>query len=312
MPDIVTLTINPAIDLWSEAEVIRPTHKIRTWNDLYDPGGGGINVARVLTNLGADVEAIAIAGGVTGALLGELIEEARVRYRLVHTDGRTRINHVVFERRSGAEYRFVLDGPRVSPAEIEACLRAVAEVPCRYLVASGSLPPGVPATVMAEIGRIAAASGARYVVDTSGEALRAALAGGGVHLVKPSLGELQELVGEDVSDPAAQDAAAMQLVETGRADMVAVTLGPDGALLASRDGVLRKAALPVEVRSTVGAGDSFLGAVIWSLARGESPAEALAWGVAAGAAAISQPGTKLCTRENVERLHAPVRPATPS
>lgn len=304
MPRILTLTLNPAIDLWSETETVRPMHKTRTSNDQYDPGGGGINVARVLTSLGADVEAVALAGGVTGQLLDELLTEAGVTHRFVPCAGRTRINHVVFERRSGQEYKFVLPGPPVSPDEIHAVLDAVEMTPARYLVVSGSLPPNVPAAVMAEIGDRARARGVRFVVDTSGPALAAAVAGGSIHLLKASQSELESLVDRDLPDPAEQELVARDLVLDGRAEMVAVTLGGEGAFVVTREGTWRRAAPPVRVLSTVGAGDSFLAAMVWSLDRGETPAEALAWAVAAGAAAVSRAGTKLSAREDVERIHA--------
>src|SRR5262245_33774375 len=125
MPAIVTLTPNPAIDLWCEAPVVRPIHKIRTFNEDLDPGGGGINVARVITELGGDVEAICMAGGVTGALLDELLEERGIKRKLIHIRGRTRMSYTVHEQKSGHEYRFIPNGPALSEAEIEACLDAV-------------------------------------------------------------------------------------------------------------------------------------------------------------------------------------------
>lgn len=303
MPDIATLTLNPAIDLWSEAEVVRPTHKIRTANDRYDPGGGGINVARALHALGTEVEAVALAGGVTGDLLGQLLAEAGVAHRLLPIAGRTRINHVVAERRTGREFRFVLAGPPVSAEELAAVERCLDRLDVRFLVASGSLPPNAPVDTYARLAARVAAKGARFVLDTSGDALTAALDGGHVFLVKPSLGELEHSVGHALREPALQEAAARRLVATGKAAMVALSLGADGALLASAEGIWRRPAIPVEVRSTVGAGDSFLAGLVWSLARGDAPGDALGWAMATAAASLSQPGTKLCTKADVLRLH---------
>ncbi|MBT9290357.1 1-phosphofructokinase family hexose kinase [Prosthecodimorpha staleyi] len=301
----VTLTLNPAIDLWSETEQIRPNHKVRTVNDRYDPGGGGINVARVLHNFGAPVVAVALAGGVTGNLLGELLDQEGVPHRLVEIAGRTRINHVVFERRTGHEFRFVLAGPPVSPAEIDEALALLDDIPATRLVISGSLPPGLPGSVMGDIGRRAVARGIKVAVDTSGEALPAAVASGTVDLLKVSLSELESLAGRDLADPADQERVAGALIAQGKVRRVAVSLGGDGAVLIGADGTWRRAAPPVQAISTVGAGDSFLAALVWSLDRGDPPGEALAWGVAAGAAAVSKPGTRLCQFADVERIHGP-------
>jgi 6-phosphofructokinase 2 len=309
MPPVVTLTLNPTIDGSSEAEQVRPRHKIRTVGERYDPGGGGINVARVVRELCGDALAICLAGGPTGPVLDALLEEHGVPRRLVPIAGPTRISLTVFERSSGMEYRFVPEGPHLSPAEVEACLRAVAEVECDYFVASGSLAPGAPDDLLAQAGRIAAERGARFVLDSSGAGLKATLGRAPVHLVKPSLGELRALMGRDLPDAASQEAAAEELVRSGAAEMVAVTLGPDGAILASRDGIFRAAAIEVPVRSAVGAGDSFLAGMVCALSHGMPPREAFLRGMAAGAAAVLTPGTELARRADVERLYRDLAPA---
>jgi 6-phosphofructokinase 2 len=306
MTDIITLTPNPAIDLWCEAETVRPIHKIRTYNEAYDPGGGGINVARVVATLGGDAEAIALAGGVTGALLGELLAEAGLRYRLIPIAGRTRISHTVHETKSGLEYRFVPSGPQLSEAEIESCLKVVGEVDCRYFVASGSLPEGMPQDFFVRVAKTVTAKGARFVLDSSGVGLTATLGAAPVYLIKPSLSEIEHLAGRKLPDPAAQDAAAREVARSGLAEVVAVTLGHEGALVATADTVVRMPTPKVVARSTVGAGDSFLGAMTLALSRGRSLPEALASGIAGGAAAVLRPGTKLCDRADVDRLYREV------
>ncbi len=297
-PRIVTLTLNPAIDLASAAPSVRPVHKIRTSGEHVDPGGGGINVARVVHALGGDALAVLVQGGATGRFLTELLDEAGVPYRAVPIAGRTRVSFTVRAEDSGAEYRFVPAGPQVGEAEWRAALAAVDAAECGFVVASGSLPPGVPADAYALAARAAAARGRRFVLDTSGPALRATL-GAGVDLLKPSLGELESLAGRSLSDPAAQAAEARALVAAGAARMVAVSLGAAGALLATEAGVLRRPALAGPVRSAVGAGDAFLAAMVLALARGAAPAEALDWGLAAGAAAVAGVGTARLHRADV-------------
>lgn len=303
MAAILTITLNPTIDIASEADLVRPTRKVRTVDERYDPGGGGINVARVVAELGDETEALFLAGGATGALLDDLLERARIPHRSFPIAGPTRISFTVHERQTGLEYRFVASGPMVSPAELEPCFSFLRAADSPWVVASGSLPRGAPSDTLARMADIAAARGARFVLDSSGEGLALALRNSRVFLVKPSRGELEQFVGHQLDETGIRE-AAVELVRRGAAELVAVTLGAEGALLVSAEGVVRMPALHVPVRSAVGAGDSFLGAMTFALVKGWAPDEALRLGVAAGAAAVLTPGTTLCRREDVLRLYA--------
>jgi 6-phosphofructokinase 2 len=309
MTPIVTLTLNPTVDLSSVAERVRPIHKVRTHDDRFDPGGGGINVARVVVELGGNAEALALAGGTTGSLLDELLEREGVPRRLIATAGQTRISHIIFERESGLEYRFVPSGEAPSAEELERLVEAAGQVECRYFVASGSVPTGAPPDILARIGRLAAERGAWFVLDSSGVGLTATLGRAPVHLVKPSLSELETIAGRELKEPSAQEEVAREIVQAGHAEMVAVTLGADGAVLATRDRILRKATPKVETRSAVGAGDSFLAAMILALWHGEPPEQAFVAGIAAGAAAVLTPGTRLVRRADYERIREKLRRA---
>lgn len=307
MTQILTITLNPTVDISSQAEVVRPTRKTRTSNTRYDAGGGGINVARVIATLGGDAEAIFLAGGEIGMLLDRLLGDEGIRRRFFPITGQTRIGVVVQEQTTGLEYRFVAEGPTVQSDELQPCLNAALTHGGSYVVASGSLPAGVPDDTYARIAHATASRGARFVLDSSGAGLQATLEKSRVFLVKPSLGELEKLVGQKLNEDGVRRAAA-DIVARGAAEIVAVTMGPDGALLATSGGVLRVPAIPVRVRSAVGAGDSFLGAMIWSLSEGKSPEEAFRLGVAAGAAKVMTPGTKLCKRSDVLDLFSSGRP----
>lgn len=298
MADILTLTLNPTVDVAGEAEIVRPTRKTRVSCTRYDPGGGGINVARVVKTLGGDVEAIYLAGGEMGALLDRLLGEGKLARRSYPTSGQTRIAFMVHEQTTGLEYRFVPHGSSVSLEELQPCFDAIANQQAGYVVASGSLPPGAPDDSFARMAEIARARGLKFVLDTSGPALCTALRSSSVFLVKPSRGELEQLAGRKLDDKEIEQSAA-DLVARGAAKFVACTLGADGALLASSEGVLRLSAIHVRVRSAVGAGDSFLGAMVWALSEGRSPEEAFRLGMAAGAAAAMTPGTQICSRTDV-------------
>lgn len=305
MKAIATLTLNPAIDGAAEADIVRPIHKIRMSNERYDPGGGGINVARVVNELGGAAYAIYLAGGATGSVLDDLLSAVGVGGDRVPIADHTRISHAVFERSSGLEYRFVPEGPLIGEAEWRACLEQIERVSCDYLVASGSLPRGVPDDFYASVAAICRRRGLKLVLDTSGKALRAAL-GNGVHLFKPSLGELEGLLDRKLADPQSQKSAVGELIASGAAEMIALTLGGDGALLATDQSTHRLPAPEVEVKSAVGAGDSFLAAMTLGLAQGRTPEDAFAYGMAAGAAAVLTSGTGLCRREDVERLYVEI------
>jgi len=272
MKPIVTLTVNPSIDGSAQTDVVRPIRKIRTSGEHYDPGGGGINVARVVQELGGASFAIYLAGGVTGAVLDDLLTSAGIAHRRVPIEDHTRISHAVYERSSGLEYRFVPEGPLVRDAEWQAGLAALEDLDCDYLVASGSLARGVPNDFYARVLEIASRKGAKLVLDTSGEALRVALDRGGVHLVKPSRGEFEAFVGRPLSTPSALEEAARRVARSGAVEFLAVTLGRDGAVLATRGGeLLRLAAPEVPVKSAVGAGDSFVAAMTVGLPKDVRP-----------------------------------------
>jgi len=300
---IVTLTVNPALDIAMQANEVRPGHKMRTRGATYDPGGGGINVSRVIHALGGDTLALLAIGGCTGRFIEEMLGEAGVPCQAVTVPGTTRVSLTVQETSSGAEYRFVPEGAMLEPSDAERFLSLLADVRADWLVASGSLPPGFPADFYAQVARLARRRDIRFALDTSGLALQAALHQG-VDLLKTSLGEFQSIVGTKASDDDALAQEASHLAASGAASMVALTLGERGAIVATSEYRLVQPALRVPVRSTVGAGDSFLAGLVLGLARQKPAVEALRFAIAAGAAALMGRGTARVTREQVETLLA--------
>jgi len=260
-------------------------------------------VARVLHRLGSDCLALYAAGGVTGERLGELLDAEQVPRYCLRIAGETRESFSVHEQSSGLDYRFVLPGPTLGAAQVQALLDFVDALPQapRYLVASGSLPPGVSDDFYARLASRARARGSRFVLDGSGPPLAAALAAG-VHLVKPSLRELRELTGLPLATEAARLDAARGIIHTGQAQIVALSLGQAGALLVTAERALRARSVQVDVASTIGAGDSFVGGLVWALAREADLEQAFRYGMAAGAAALLTAGTALCQPADVERL----------
>jgi 6-phosphofructokinase 2 len=308
MTDIVALTLNPSIDISTSVERVEPTRKLRCSPPRLYPGGGGVNVARVALRFGAGVELVYPTGGSTGHLLRRLIEREGIPNLAVDLAQETREDLTVFEEATGAEYRFVLPGPRVSESEWRNCLDILEQLHSRpkFMVASGSLPPGVPPDFYARVARIARKLGAKFVLDTSGTALEAALKEG-VYLLKPNLRELNEFLGAEAADDGAIVAASRRIIARYGTEVVVTSLGVNGAILVSADETWRAEAPHVHVLSAVGAGDSFLGAMVSRLATGHPLEDAFRYAVAAGAAAVLTPGTALCERADVERLLPEVR-----
>jgi len=308
LAEIVTLTINPAIDIFVNVGRVEPTRKLRCSPPKRDPGGGGINVARVAQRLGGDVTAIYPTGGQIGKLLQRLVERENIASLVTPSHVETRENFTAYEEPTGEQYRFVLPGSALHRAEWEAVLERLASLPARpkFVVASGSVPPGVPIDFFARVARHAKALGARAVIDTSGEALKAALEEG-VSVLKPNLIELSEILETPLDRDEDRIAACRKLTREGCAEIVALTLGENGALLVTADRAWRALPLPIEAVSTVGAGDSFLGGLVAALAGGKPLEEAFRVAVAAASAAVLTPGTGLCQPVEVERLLPKVR-----
>ena len=304
MPSIVTLTMNPALDLSTSVEKVVSKHKLRCSGARFDPGGGGVNVARVIQRLGGQARALYAVGGPLGEVYKELLEAELDGATPIAIEGNTRQSLNVSETSTGEEYRFVLEGPKWREEEWRGALKRVEESLSdgTYVVVSGSLPEGVPDDFTARVARLAKQAEARCVVDASGAALEAALAEG-VFLIKPNLRELRDLTGAELESREQQEDVLRRIVEDGGSELVALSLGADGALFASADGAFHIQAPAVEARSAVGAGDSFVAALVLRLAEGKSLPDAARYAVAAGAAALLSEGTEMCRAADVERLN---------
>lgn len=300
--EIVALCMNPALDITTGTDVVRPTDKLRCAVPRYDPGGGGINVALVAEALGTPAAAVFPAGGPAGELVYSLLVAEGLAVHRVPIGGATRESFTVNETSTRKQYRFVLPGPQLTIAEQTECLLALRRLAAdaRIVAASGSLPPGVPDDYYQQVSMVCAELGATFLLDTSGGGLRHIKSG--VFLLKPSIRELREDVGANLSTEAEQIAAARGLVNRGIACHVLVSMGAQGALLVSADEACRLAAVDVPPGSGVGAGDAMLAGVAVGIARGWAVTEAARLGIAAGAAMLLTPGTAPCTAEDTERL----------
>jgi 6-phosphofructokinase 2 len=310
---ILTVTLNPAIDVGAVVPVLEPDRKMHCHDVAVNPGGGGINVARMAIRLGEASLAMALAGGSTGDRLLAMLVGEGVPAEIMPIRGDVRESFTAVEAASGRQYRFVLPGPTVSADELAAASARIVELASNtsLVVFSGSLPPGVsPADLAMLVTRIRG-TGAEVIVDTSGEALQAA-AGAGTVLMKPSLRELMVFSGRSLSTHAEIEMAARALLDLGPNRAVIVSLAAAGALLVEQGRSSTWVHAPqVRVVSTVGAGDGLVAGVAVSLERGNSMVDAACLGVAVGSATTLAQGTALCTRADVEALRPLVSASRP-
>jgi 6-phosphofructokinase 2 len=302
---VLTLTMNPSVDLSTSVDRVVPGPKLRCTPLRVDPGGGGINVSRVVARLGGETIAVHTGGEQQGRELSLALEREGIRELAVAVRARTRRSFAVIESETGNQYRFVPPGRDLQPSEWTRCLEALEEGldEVGLVVASGSLPGGVPDDFYGRVARRCRDRGVPMILDTSGEPLRSAIDTGGIFLLKPNMAELSALYGEEIRTEEQQEEAATRLIGHYRVGAVVVSLGAGGVLLCTEDGLERLRAPSVPQRSKVGAGDSMVGGIAVKVAAGASIREAVLYGLAAGSAAVMTPGTELCRREDVDILY---------
>lgn len=299
---ILTIALNPAIDVSCDAEHVRPTLKTRTMNQMHYAGGGGANVARVIAELGGRAELLYFSGGFSGPLYDRLLDEYDIVKHRIEMAGSNRIALMVHELSTNFEYRFVPEGPTIDPHELEPVHDFIEAYEGDYIIASGSLPHGAPADTYSRMADVAQRKGIRFVLDTSGEALRNTIDHAGIFLLKPSMSELEKLVGERLDENSACTVAT-DLVKRGAAENIALSMGKSGAVLVNAEGIVRMRSIHVREASAVGAGDSFVAGMVFWLTQGHTVHEAFRFGIAAGSAAVMTPGTELCRRADVYALY---------
>ncbi|EKY3244011.1 6-phosphofructokinase II [Cronobacter dublinensis] len=304
MVRIYTLTLAPSLDSATLTPQIYPEGKLRCSAPVFEPGGGGINVARAIVHLGGSATALFPAGGATGEHLVSLLHDEQVAVETISARDWTRQNLHVHVESTGEQYRFVMPGAALTDDELRQLEEKVLAVePGSILVISGSLPPGVGVEKLQQLIKAARQKGIRLIVDSSGDALAAALEVGDIELVKPNQKELAALVKRSLDAPDDVRQAAMELVQQGKARRVVVSLGPQGALGVDGSDCVQVVPPPMKSQSTVGAGDSMVGAMTLRLAQDAPLLDMVRYGVAAGSAATINQGTRLCSQENTDRIY---------
>jgi 6-phosphofructokinase 2 len=252
--------------------------------------------------LGGRATAIFPSGGYTGKFFNHLLQKENVPAVIIETSNETRENIIVLDESTNNQYRFGMPGTKLSEQEWKQCLQAVEEIKeAEFIIASGSLPPGVPEDIYAQLAKIAKAKHAKFIADTAGSALQQAL-DEGLYLIKPNLGELSALAGKKELQPGEVKDIAKKIIAKGKCEVIVVSMGAAGAMLVTKDTSEIITPPSVKRKSTVGAGDSMVAGIVHYLSQSKSINEAVQYGVACGTAATMNAGTELCKKEDAEKI----------
>lgn len=300
---ILSLTVNPALDVYSSVEKLDPNDKLRCKKAKVDPGGGGINVTRVIKRLGGESTAIYAKGGFTGDIFEKLLKDENITQDPVQISEDLRQNFAVTETSSGQLYRFGFPGPTLYKSEYEEILKKIDHYKnTDFLVASGSLAPGVPENFYARVAAKAKKNSTKFILDTSGKAYKEVLEEG-AYLLKPNKAELEDLIGETARDAKDINELLLEVLQKYKVEVLVLSMGADGALLAANGKVQHFPAPFVEHVSSIGAGDSMVAGIVYSLSQNNPLEKAVLFGIACGSATIKSPGTELLQKEDVDQLY---------
>lgn len=298
---VLTITMNPALDISSKADEVLTDQKIRCETPQYDPGGGGINVARVLTRLGVEVDAHYFAGGVPGEFLKKLLQEEKMHVQCIEMEGNTRENVSIIDQKTGEQYRFVFPGPTLDEKHWKKVLEiAKSDIDdYEFVVASGSLPSGVPKDFYSQLGKIVLEQGKKYILDTSGEALLEGIQKGAT-FIKPNQEEFEQMKKHTGTD--SNEELIRKMFDWGVENII-YTEGGDGTTLLNENGSKQFTPPQIEVNSSIGAGDSFIGGLVAGLTKKYSKEDSVCYGISAASSTLQSAGTELCSKDEVESIH---------
>lgn len=298
---LLSLCPNPCLDVYYYTGALKEDDTNRVENPFLSPGGKGVNAARVVARFCDDSYLALPLGGCIGNCVKELLEKEGVSAIIVEVSSETRVNTILEQR---AKEKHILIAARGAPLTHEE-LEKLKETVCKcyepdVLILGGSVPPGIRETFYGEIVENFKGTRTKVIVDADGELLRKAVEKA-PFAVKPNKYELERLTGHPLYSLNDIINAARKIRDFG-VEVVIVSLGEFGALCVSGEGTFRLIPPKVEVKNTVGAGDSLVGGFAYGLYRGKSIVESAKLGVACGTATVMEEGTKLCKPENVNKL----------
>lgn len=299
---IYTLTLNPSIDQHIKIKKLVKDDTLKAESIHRDPGGKGINVSRVIKELGGDTKAFTLVGGCAGYMLRDLLDRSSVPFEFIEVLGETRINVIMTDLSDCTQTRISAPGPKVNTQHIGTLLKMVNQATPRpsFWVLGGSLPPGISKDTYKKIIDYLQSKGEKCVLDADGEALELGIQAS-PFLIKPNEFELERLLGREIRNEGEIVAAGTELCRGG-VGIVAVSLGKKGAIFITKEKAFKLEAPAVEVRTKIGAGDSMIGGFLTALENNKDIETAARYAVAAGTAAVMREGTELCSREDVEKV----------
>lgn len=300
---IVTLTLNPALDKSAKVDGIITEHKLKCHTISYQAGGGGINVSRVLNRLGIKTNCIFPIGGDNGLRLKELLLNETLNIQSIPIQAWTRENLSIVDTQNGQQYRFGMPGnvlADVEVSELETLLEKTLSDEDIFVL-SGSLAENMDAPYYSKLIKKLAHKNVKVILDTSESALKETL-NNTIYLIKPNQRELAQLAGADFLSKLEQEEFALNLIKTKKINYVVVSLGNKGAFIASNEGITYLSPPSVIVKSTIGAGDSMVAGIVYSILNNFSDEVMLKWGVACGVAATMSEGTDLAHKDNIEKV----------
>ena len=302
MSKIITITFAPSIDKSAAVPKLISDKKMRCSIANVEPGGGGVNVARVINRLGGEVTAIFPSGGYTGMFFNYLLEKENVPFISIQTKNETKENFVILDKLSNKEYRFGMPSNEIFENEWQDLIKVIEnQKNVDFIIASGSLPLGIPDDIYTQLSEIAKVKNAKFIVDTSGKSLQNAM-NENVFLIKPNLEELGILLNKKNLKIENVASEARKLIYQNHCEIIVVSLGANGAMLITKDETINIKPPKVQVKSTVGAGDSMLAGIVFGLSNKMPLKESLQYGIACGTATTMNVGSALCEKNDVEKL----------
>lgn len=298
---ITSVTLNPALDQAMSTDQVALGELNRCRLDALDPGGKGLNASRVIARLGRATIALGFVGGTTGALIRARLDADGVPHDFDEVAGDTRINIMLYEWVSGRRTRLYPPGPVVDMNRLDALLERLARIAAgRTAILAGSVPPGVSHLVYRDLVLRLRSQGVRTLVDASGAPLESTL-DASPDLIKPNVEEAGQVLGRAIRGDSEVLRAAEELRARGPRCVV-ISQGAEGAIGVDESGAWKAIPPQVEVRSTVGSGDSMMAGLAIALNEGRGLCEGLRLGTAAGAATAAVPGTQLGAPEYIQAL----------
>lgn len=302
---VLTVTLNPSVDRAVFVQQLKVGDTNRVVRSETDAGGKGVNLSRVLRELGGETVATGFLGGGPGAFICKVLDDQDVPHCFVQVHGDTRTNFSVEDADQNPPTTFNEKGPEILSSDIDHLFTRVKEYlpKLTWLAMGGSLPPGAPTDVFRRLTELAHEAGVKALVDADGDAMKLAMAAR-PDFIKPNEKEASRLLGRELSGRNDALDAAMELYQHlgGGAKIAIISRGAGGAVMACEDGEFDGITPSVEMRSTIGCGDSMLGGMLWAMGTGKSLEESFRWGLASGAATASTDGTEIARRPIVESL----------